>query len=104
MTDDQIRSELAKEVNLTGDEEVGLLKKNLQASYVQTWNKAFIDNELKLNYEIADLQKGVKFIPDKIPEGFFSFSVYNKWGSSGWFVLSVIHKIIPKKKVRGYEW
>ncbi len=73
MTDDQIWPELAKEVNLKGDEEVGLLKKNLQSSYVQTWNKSFIDSELKLNYEIADLQKGVKFIPDKIPEGFFSF-------------------------------
>ena len=78
MTDDQIWPELAKEVNLKGDEEVGLLKKSLQSSYVQTWNKSFVDNELKLNYEIADLQKGVKFIPDKIPEGFFSFSVYNK--------------------------
>jgi len=77
-TDDQIWPELAKEVNLKGDEEVGLLKKSLQSSYVQTWNKSFIDNELKLNYEIADLQKGVKFIPDKIPEGFFSFSLYNK--------------------------
>jgi NitT/TauT family transport system substrate-binding protein len=77
-TDDQIWPELAKEVNLKGDEEVGLLKKSLQASYVQTWNKSFVDSELKLNYEIADLQKGVKFIPDKIPEGFFSFSVYNK--------------------------
>ena len=76
--DQQIWPELAKEVNLKGEEEVGLLKKSLQSSYVQTWNKSFIDNELKLNYEIADLQKGVKFIPDKIPEGFFSFSVYNK--------------------------
>ena len=77
-TDDQIWPELAKEVNLKGDEEVGMLRKNLQASYVQTWNKGFIDNELKLNYEIADLQKGVKFIPDKIPAGFFSFDVYSK--------------------------
>lgn len=77
-TDDQIWPELAKEVNLKGDEEVGLLKKSLQSSYVQTWNKSFVDSELKLNYEIADLQKGVKFIPDKIPDGFFSFSVYSK--------------------------
>jgi NitT/TauT family transport system substrate-binding protein len=76
--DDQIWPELAKEVNLKGDEEVGMLKKNLQASYVRTWNKSFIDSELKLNYEIADLQKGVKFIPDKIPEGFFSFAVYQR--------------------------
>ena len=76
--DQQIWKELAQEVGLKGDAGVEMLKKSLQPSYVQTWNKSFIDNELKLNYEIADLQKGVKFIPDKIPEGFFSFSVYNK--------------------------
>lgn len=76
--DNQIWKELAKEVGLQGDEEVETLKSNLQPSYVQTWNRGFIDNELKLNYEMTALQKEVKFIPDKIPEGFFSFGVYSK--------------------------
>ncbi len=77
-TDNQIWKELAKEVDIKGDDGVEVLRKNLQSSYVQTWNKSFIDNELKMNYEMASMQKGVKFIPDKIPEGFFSFSIYNK--------------------------
>lgn len=77
-TDNQIWKDLAKEVDIKGDDGVEILRKNLQSSYVQTWNKSFIDNELKLNYEMAAMQKDVKFIPDKIPEGFFSFGVYNK--------------------------
>ncbi len=77
-TDNEIWKGLAKEVGIKGDEGVEMLRKSLQPSYVQTWNKGFTDNELKVNYEMAAMQKGVKFIPDKIPEGFFSFSVYNK--------------------------
>jgi len=77
-TDKLIWKELAKEVGIKGEEGLEMLRKNLQSSYVQTWNKGFIDNELKLNYELAGIHKGVKFIPDKMPEGFFSFSIYNK--------------------------
>ena len=78
ITDPQVWKELAKEVEIKGDEGVEMLKKNLQPSYVQTWNKGFIDNELKINYEMAALQKDVKIIPDKIPEGFFSLDIYSK--------------------------
>lgn len=77
-TDNQIWKELAKEVDIKGDAGVEILRKNLQQSYVQSWNKGFVDNELKLNYEMAAMQKGIKFIPDKIPEGFFSFDLYAK--------------------------
>jgi ABC-type nitrate/sulfonate/bicarbonate transport system substrate-binding protein len=77
-TDNQIWKELAKEVDVKSDAGVEILRKNLQQSYVQSWNKGFVDNELKLNYEMAAMQKGIKFIPDKIPEGFFSFDLYAK--------------------------
>lgn len=77
-TEDQIWPELGKLVELNSDKELEMLKKSLIPKYVQTWNKSFTDNELELNYEMAALQKGVKVIPDKIPEGFFSFDLYKR--------------------------
>jgi len=76
--DPQVWKELAKEVEIKGDEGAEMLRKSLQPSYVQTWNKSFIENEVKISYEMAALQKGVKFIPDKIPEGLFSFDIYSR--------------------------
>lgn len=78
ITDRQIWKELAKEVDIKGDEAVEILQKRLQPTYVQTWNKGFTDNEVKFSQEMHALHKGALIIPDKIPEGLFSFSVYSK--------------------------
>ena len=77
-SDNRIWKELAKEVDVKGDEAIEMLRKRMQPRYVQTWNKGFVDNDVKLNYEMQALHEGVKILPDKIPEGLFSFDLYNK--------------------------
>ncbi|MDT3700972.1 MAG: ABC transporter substrate-binding protein [Thermincola sp.] len=76
--DNSLWPELAKNVGIDTEEGAKILRESLQPNYIQEWNEDMIKKEIEFSYKIVDAFKEKDFLPEKMPEGLFSFEIYKK--------------------------